>query len=153
VKEILLAALGVLGVAIPSVIQLMTGESRRVSNMRATLELMEAVPADDEELQRMRDMLKRSLAREARIDKDSSNHLEFLVGGSVIIVACLVCSYFVMQTPGHGQEQDRLHSLFILLALVLYVVGAAVLVHGAHLLGRNLHLFSKSEPAEGGAAQ
>ena len=68
-------------------------------------------------------------------------------------MACLVCSYFVMQTPGHGQEQDRLHSLFILLALVLYVVGAAVLVHGAHLLGRNLHLFSKSEPAEGGAAQ
>ena len=44
-KEILLAALGVLGVAIPSVIQLMTGESRRVSNMKATLELMEAVPA------------------------------------------------------------------------------------------------------------
>jgi quinol-cytochrome oxidoreductase complex cytochrome b subunit len=143
VKEIVLAVLGVLGVAIPSVIQLMTGESHRVSNMRATLELIAALP-DDEEFRETKQALRNSVRREAKVDRDSSNHTAFMVAGAVIILACLGCSYLVMQTPG---DNDQLHSLFILLAVVLYVVGAAVLVHGVHLLGRNLHLFSKSDPA------
>ena len=142
-KEILLAALGVLGVAIPSVIQLMTGESRRVTNMRSTLELMQALPQDDEELQRMRESLRSSLAREARIDKDQESHRPFLAVGAVIILVCLVCSYFVMQPPGSGHTRTELHSVFILLALVFYVVGAATVVHAAHLFGRNQHLFRK----------
>ena len=141
-KEILLAALGFLGVAVPSAIQLMTGESRRVSNMRATLKLMNKLPPD-EELKPMRDSLRASLAHEAKVDRDEGSHVRFLAAGAGIILACLVCSYFVMQPPGNGQTRDQLHSLFILLALVFYVVGAAVVVHGAHLLGRNLHLFHK----------
>ena len=147
-KEIVLAVLGVLGVAIPSVIQLMTGESHRVSNMRATLELIAALP-DDKEFEETKQSLRNSIRREAKVDRDSSNHTSFIAAGAVIIVACLCCSYLVMQTPG---DNDQLHSLFILLAVVLYVVGAAVLVHGVHLLGRNLHLFSKSDPAGGDVA-
>jgi hypothetical protein len=143
VKEILLAALGVLGVAIPSVIQLMTGESRRVTNMRATLELMQALPQDDEQLQRMRESLRMSLAHEARVDKDEGSHVRFLTAGAIIIVICLVCSYFVMQPFGTGRARSEVHSVFILLALVFYVVGAAAIVHAAHLFGRNQHLFHK----------
>lgn len=137
-KEILLAALGVLGVAIPSVIQLMTGESHRVSNMKATLELIGMLPDDEDE---MKQALRTSLRREAKIDRDSSHHARFLGVGALIILTCLVCSYFVMQPPGSGQTRSELHSVFILLALVFYVVGAAVVVHGAHLLGRNMHIF------------
>jgi heme A synthase len=144
VKEIVLAVLGVLGVAIPSVIQLMTGESRRVNNMRATVGLMSELP-DEEAFIETKNMLRNSLRREAGVDRDTSNHKRFISGGAVIIVACLVCSYFVMQTPD-GEHQDQWHSGLILLAVVLYVVGAAVLVHGVHLLARNLHLFSKSDP-------
>lgn len=145
-KEILLAALGFLGVAVPSAIQLMTGESRRVSNMRATLKLMNDLPPD-EELNPMRESLRASLAHEARVDKDEGTHVRFLAAGAAIILACLVCSYFVMQPPGSGDTREQLHSIFILLALVFYVVGAAVVVHGAHLLGRNLHLFHKRDAA------
>jgi hypothetical protein len=145
VKEILLAALGFLGVAVPSVIQLMTGESRRVSNMRATLELMNALPPDDDELQLMRESLRASLAHEARVDKDEGRHVRFLAAGAAIILVCLVCSYFVMQPPGSGRTREQLHSVFILLALVFYVVGAVMVVHGAHLLGRNMHLFHKRD--------
>jgi hypothetical protein len=143
VKEILLAALGVLGVAIPSVIQVMTGESRRVTNMRATLELMQALPQDDDQLQRMRESLRASLAHEARVDKDEGSHVRFLTAGAGIILVCLVCSYFVMQPPGTGSTRSELHSLFILLALIFYVIGAAAIVHAAHLFGRNQHLFHK----------
>jgi hypothetical protein len=143
VKEILLAALGVLGVAIPSVIQIMTGESRRVTNMRATLELMNALPQDDEQLQRMRESLRASLAHEAKVDKDEGSHVQFLIGGAVIILICLVCSYFVMQPPGTGHTRSEVHSVFILLALIFYVVGAAAIVHAAHLFGRNQHLFHR----------
>jgi protein-S-isoprenylcysteine O-methyltransferase Ste14 len=124
------------------VIQLMTGESHRVSNMKATLELITALP-DDEDFKKTKQSLRNSIVREAKVDRDSSNHKSFIVAGAVIILACLGCSYLVMQTPG---DNDQLHSLFILLAVVLYVVGAAVLVHGVHLLGRNLHLFSTSDP-------
>lgn len=143
-KEILLAALGVLGVAIPSVIQLMTGESRRVTNMRSTLELMQALPEDDDELVRMRQSLRASLAHEARVDREEGSHVRFFTAGALIIVVCLVCSYFVMQPPGSGRTRSELHSVFILLALVFYVVGAAAIVHAAHLFGRNSHLFHKS---------
>ena len=142
-KEILLAALGVLGVAIPSVIQLMTGESRRVTNMRSTLELMQALPQDDEELAKMHQSLRASLAHEARVDKDEGSHVRFFTAGAIIIVVCLVCSYFVMQPFGTGQTRSEVHSLFILLALVFYVIGAAAIVHAAHLFGRNQHLFHK----------
>ena len=142
-KEILLAALGFLGVAVPSVIQLMTGESHRVSNMKATIELINLLPDDEEEMKRA---LRNSLRREARVDRDSSPHVRFLAVGALIILACLVCSYFVMQPPGSGQTRDQLHSVFILLALVFYVVGAVVVVHGAHLLGRNMHIFRKVDP-------
>ena len=144
-KEILLAALGFLGVAIPAVIQLMTGESHRVSNMKATIELINLLPDDEQE---MKQALRNSLRREAKVDRDSSHHVRFLGAGALIIVACLVCSYFVMQPPGSGDTRSRLHSVFILLALVLYVVGAAVVVHGAHLLGRNLHIFRKVDAGQ-----
>jgi hypothetical protein len=143
VKEILLAALGFLGVAIPSVIQMMTGESHRVRQMKSTLELINLLPDDEGD---MKQALRNSLRREAKVDRDSSHHVEFLGAGALIIVACLVCSYFVMQPPGSGETRDELHSVFILLALVFYVVGAAVVVHGAHLLGRNLHIFRKVDP-------
>jgi hypothetical protein len=146
VKEILLAALGVLGVAIPSVIQLMTGESRRVSNMRATLDLMQALPADDEKLQAVRDQLRASLAHEARLDKDESSHRQFFFFGSAVFLVCLACSYFVMQPPGSGHTRSELHSVFILLTLVFYVVGAVAVVHAAHLFARNQHLFHKHVP-------
>ena len=144
-KEILLAALGFLGVAIPSVIQLMTGESHRVRQMKSTLELISLLPDDEQE---MKTALRNSLRREARVDRDSSNHVQFLGAGALIIVACLICSYFVMQPPASGETRRELHSLFILLALVFYVVGAAVLVHGAHLLGRSLHMFRKVDPGQ-----
>ena len=51
-----------------------------------------------------------------------------------------------MQPPGGGQTESQLRSLFILLALIAYVVGAAVFVHGVHLLGRRYHLLSGSVP-------
>ncbi|WP_142998240.1 hypothetical protein, partial [Streptococcus pneumoniae] len=112
-KEILLAALGFLGVAIPAVIQLMTGESHRVSNMKATIELIGMLPDEEEE---MKQALRNSLRREAKIDRDSSGHGRFLVVGGLIILACLVCSYFVMQPPGSGETRSQLHSIFVLLA-------------------------------------
>jgi hypothetical protein len=146
VKEILLAALGVLGVAIPSVIQLMTGESRRVSNMKATLELMQALP-NDVEFEPTKEFLRDSLKHESKADKDGGSHRRFLVAGAAIILVCLVFSYFVMQPPGSGQTQSELHSVFILLALIFYVVGAAAVVHAAHLFGRNQHLFHKQDPS------
>ena len=141
-KEILLAALGVLGVAIPSVIQLMTGESRRVSNMKATAELLKELPPDPE-LNDTRDWLKRALGHEAHIDKKSS-HRPFLWWGAGSLLLCLVFTYLVMQPPGDGEAEDKARSFFILLAVVAYVVGAAVFVHGVHLLGRRYHLFSGS---------
>jgi hypothetical protein len=145
VKEILLAALGVLGVAIPSVIQLMTGESRRVSNMAATAQLLKELPDDDPELEGTRDWLRHALGHEARLDKKTS-HRPFLWCGAGIFALCLVFTYLVMQPPGQDDEQDKWRSLFILLALITYVVGAAVFVHGVHLLGRRYHLFSGSVP-------
>jgi hypothetical protein len=144
VKEILLAALGVLGVAIPSVIQLMTGESRRVSNMKATAELLKELPPDAE-LNDTRDWLKRALAHEAHLDKKTS-HRPFLWWGAGSLLLSLVFTYLVMQPPGTGEAEDKARSFFILLAVVAYVVGAAVFVHGVHLLGRRYHLFSGSAP-------
>jgi protein-S-isoprenylcysteine O-methyltransferase Ste14 len=129
-------------VAIPSVIQMMTGESHRVSNMKATLELINLLPDDEEEL---KSALRNSLRREAKVDRSSSLHVQYLALGALVILACLVCSYFVMQPPGSGQTRSELHSLFILLALAFYVVGAVAVVHGAHLLGRNLHLFRRMD--------
>src|SRR4051794_20643922 len=123
---------------------MMTGESHRVRQMKSTLELINLLPDDEGD---MKQALRNSLRREAKVDRDSSHHVEFLGAGALIIVAGLVCSYFVMQPPGSGQTRDELHSVFILLALVFYVVGAAVVVHGAHLLGRNLHIFRKVDPA------
>ena len=143
-KEILLAALGVLGVAIPSVIQLMTGESRRVSNMRAAVELLKDLP-DDRELDNTRDWLKHALGHEAHVDKKTS-HRKFLWWGAVSLALCLVSTYFVMQPPDNGLSEGQWRSVFILVALVAYVVGAAVFVHGVHLLGRRYHLFSGSDP-------
>lgn len=61
-------------------------------------------------------------------------------------MACLVFTYLIMQPPGGGQTESQLRSLFILLALIAYVVGAAVFVHGVHLLGRRYHLLSGSVP-------
>jgi hypothetical protein len=145
VKEILLAALGVLGVAIPSVIQLMTGESRRVSNMSATAQLLRDLPDDDPELEDTRDWLRRALSHEAHVDKKSA-HRPFLWCGAGIFVLCLVFTYLVMQPPGDDDAQDQWRSLFILLAVITYVVGAAVFVHGVHLLGRRYHLFSGPVP-------
>jgi hypothetical protein len=147
VKEILLAALGVLGVAIPSVINLLTGESRRVNNMRATLDLMKALPEEDLDLNKTREFLRNSLMRESKVDKDEGSHVRFFVFGAVIILVCLVCSYFVMQPPGSGHTRSELHSAFILLALIFYVVGAAAVVHAAHLFGRNQHLFHRKGAA------
>jgi hypothetical protein len=146
VKEILLAALGVLGVAIPSVIQLMTGESRRVSNMSATAQLLKDLP-DDPELQDTRDWLKRALGHEAHVDKKST-HRKFLWLGAGIFAICLASTYAVMHPPSWGRlADDEWQSVFILVALVAYVVGAAVFVHGVHLLGRRYHLFSGEAPA------
>jgi hypothetical protein len=144
VKEILLAVLGVLGVAIPSVIQLMTGESRRVSNMRATAELLKEV-RDDPELKDTQAWLKDALRHEAHIDRKPT-HGGFLWWGAGSLGVCLVFTYLIMQPPGDGRTESQLRSLFILLALIAYVVGAAVFVHGVHLLGRRYHLFSGSVP-------
>ena len=141
-KEILLAALGVLGVAIPSVIQLMTGESRRVSNMRATAELLNNLPPD-QELDDTRTWLKGALRHEAHLDKKTS-HKPFLRWGVASLVLCVISTYFVMQPPSKGLTESEWRSVFILIALVAYVVGAAVFVHGIHLLGRRYHLFSGS---------
>ena len=148
VKEILLAALGVLGVAIPSVIQLMTGESRRVSNMSATAQLLRDLP-DEPELKDARDWLKGALRHEAHIDRKTS-HRPFLRWGAASLVVCLVFTYLVMEPPGHGHTENELRSLFILVALVAYVIGAAVFVHGVHLLGRRYHLFSGSSTDQRG---
>jgi hypothetical protein len=145
VKEILLAALGVLGVAIPSVIQLMTGESRRVSNMAATAQLLKDLP-DDAELNDTRDWLRGALKHEAHLDTKKTSHRPFLWCGAGIIALSLVFTYLVMQPPGQDDAQDKWRSLFILLAVITYVVGAAVFVHGVHLLGRRYHLFSGSAP-------
>jgi hypothetical protein len=144
VREILLAALGVLGVAIPSVIQLMTGESRRISNMRSTVQLLTDLP-DDPELDPTRVWLKKALAREAHLDRDTGSHRPFMIWGAAIIAVCLVFTFLVMQPPSDGQLESQLRSVFILLAVVSYVVGAAVFVHGVHLLGRRYHMFSASE--------
>lgn len=115
--------------------------------MRSTLDLMNALPQDDEQLQRMRESLRASLAHEAKVDKDEGSHVQFLAAGAVIILVCLICSYFVMQPPGTGHTRSELHSVFILLAVIFYVVGAAAIVHAAHLFGRNQHLFHrKSAP-------
>src|SRR4051812_41814013 len=97
----------------PSVIQMMTGESHRVRQMKSTLELINLLPDDEGD---MKQALRNSLRREAKVDRDSSHHVEFLGAGALIIVACLVCSYFVMEPPGSGQTRDELHSVFILLA-------------------------------------
>jgi len=148
VREILLAALGVLGVAIPSVIQLMTGESRRVSNMRATVSLLHDLP-DDPELDPTRAWLKRALAREARMDREGQSHTAFMVWGAAIIALCLVFTFLVMQPPGDGARESQLRSLFILLAVVFYAVGAAVFVHGVHLYGRRIHMFSEKGDDQG----
>jgi hypothetical protein len=145
VKEIVLAALGVLGVAIPSIIQLVTGESRRVNNMTATVALLKELP-EDPELDATRSWLKNALAREAHLDRDVP-HKRYLLRGIGIFGLCLCFSYLVMQPPGDGRTESELRSLFILLAVASYVVGAAVFVHGVHLLGRRLHLFSGSGPA------
>jgi hypothetical protein len=144
VREILLAALGVMGVAIPSVIQLMTGESRRVNNMSATAQLLKDLP-EDPELDDTRAFLKRALRHEAHADKATS-HRQFLFWGGGSLAVCLIFTYLVMQPPGHGQTESQWRSFFILVALVAYVTGAAVFVHGVHLLGRRYHMFSATEP-------
>src|SRR3954471_8458048 len=107
-------------------------------------QLLKELP-DDPELNDTRDWLKRALGHEAHVDKKSS-HRPFLWWGAGSLLLCLVFTYLVMQPPGDGEAEDKARSLFILLAVIYYVVGAAVFVHGAHLLGRRYHLFSGSVP-------
>src|SRR3954466_3444756 len=106
----------------------MTGESRRVSNMKATAELLKELPLDPE-LNDTRDWLKRALGHEAHVDKKSS-HRPRLWRGAGSLLLCQLCTYLVMQPPRDGGAEDKARSLFILLALISYVVGAAVFVHG-----------------------
>jgi hypothetical protein len=140
VKEIVLAVLGVLGVAIPSVLQLVTGESRRVSNMKATLELLKDLP-EESDFDDTRTWLRNALRGEAHLDRVVP-HKRYMLRGLGVFAVCLVFSYLVMQPPGSGQTESELRSLFILLAVASYAVGLAIFLHGVHLLGRHLHMFS-----------
>ena len=139
-KEILLAVLGVLGVAIPSVLQLMTGESRRLRNMTTTAELLGKLPDDLDDVKKL---LTDALHSETKSKTIGRGHpLPWMVSGGVVFLGFLVCMYYVMQPPGSGQSASEARSIFILAGVVLYFVGAVLFVHGVHLLGRTFHLFA-----------